>query len=576
VTVFPFRREASAIPFASRRNGKWSGFNPYDISMTATRPCPACGTPLPADTPAGLCPRCLAAGGPATAASPSAAGFDPPVVGDLAPLFPQLELLDLLGAGGMGAVYKARQPGLDRLVALKVLPSRDDPAFAERFTREARALAKLNHSGIVHVYDFGQAGGHYFIVMEYVDGVNLRQAERSGKMTPAEALAVVPQICAALQYAHEVGVIHRDVKPENILLDARGRVKIADFGLAKLLGEDPRHLTRTHQAMGTLHYMAPEQWERPTAVDHRADIYSLGVVFYELLTGELPLGRFAPPSEKARVDVRLDRVVLRALEKEPDRRYQRAEDVKTDVEQITAAPITRGDAKTDVDAAAFIDRAGGGPPRRWTVLGVAALLLIVAAVCAWPVGIIALPSLWWVARQRQRSMVSVAEGGLRSLGLDRAATWTIVLCALGVLNALWPWLSIENYGTRVIVFGFDARATPYPPVIATGYLALGLFFFVTGQLPRLRPWRAGVALLGGGALAALTIVFVHTANNVSDWDMRMKGAFGPRPPRDFHLLAGPGPYFAVGLGIGLMIIGAIELRGHLANRTVNGASTPAR
>jgi predicted Ser/Thr protein kinase len=321
------------------------------IPMTATRPCPACGNPLPADAPGGLCPRCLLAGGLDTAASPST-DFDPPTIAELTPLFPQLEIIEPLGAGGMGAVYKARQTNLDRLVALKVLPPRDDPSFAERFTREARTLAKLNHPGIVQVYDFGRAGTHYYIVMEYVEGVNLRQAGRSGQMTPAEALAVVPQICAALQFAHENGVVHRDIKPENILLDRNGQVKIADFGLAKLLGATgPVRLTGTHQAMGTLHYMAPEQWEKPATVDHRADIYSLGVVFYELLTGELPLGRFAPPSEKVHVDVRLDQVVLRALAKEPERRYQRAGDVKTDLERIRTAAARRPPAQPPTVAA---------------------------------------------------------------------------------------------------------------------------------------------------------------------------------------------------------------------------------
>ena len=151
--------------------------------------------------------------------------------------------------------------------------------------------------------------------MEFVDGVNLRQMLQSAKLSPAEALKIVPRICDALQYAHEEGVVHRDIKPENILIDKRGRLKIADFGLAKLLGPSAADfkLTATHQVMGTLHYMAPEQMERPLAVDHRADIYSLGVVFYEMLTGELPLGRFAPPSQKATIDVRLDDVVLRAL-----------------------------------------------------------------------------------------------------------------------------------------------------------------------------------------------------------------------------------------------------------------------
>src|SRR5262249_8498510 len=124
--------------------------------------------------------------------------------------------------------------------------------------------------------------------------------------------------------------------PENILLDRKGRVKIADFGLAKLLGQEQgdQQLTGTHQVMGTLRYMAPEQMEGSRQVDHRADIYSLGVVFYEMLTGELPLGRFAPPSQKVQVDVRLDEVVLRSLEKEPEQRFQHASDVKVEVESI--------------------------------------------------------------------------------------------------------------------------------------------------------------------------------------------------------------------------------------------------
>jgi hypothetical protein len=138
-----------------------------------------------------------------------------------------------------------------------------------------------------------------------------------------------------LQYAHDAGVVHRDIKPENILLDRRGQVKIADFGLAKLLGTDADvSLTHTHQVMGTLRYMAPEQMEGTHHVDHRADIYSLGVLFYELLTGELPIGRFAPPSKKVHIDVRLDEVVLRALEKEPELRYQQVSEVKTGMEAI--------------------------------------------------------------------------------------------------------------------------------------------------------------------------------------------------------------------------------------------------
>jgi serine/threonine protein kinase len=165
-------------------------------------------------------------------------------------------------------------------------------------------------------------------------------------MAPEEALAIVPHICEALQYAHDQGIVHRDIKPENILIDKQGRVKIADFGIAKMLGpeREGQELTAGGQVVGTPHYMAPEQVEHPRTVDHRADIYSLGVVFYEMLTGELPLGRFPAPSSRGRgmsIDVRLDEVVLKALEKEPERRYQQASNVKTDVETIAAQPGNR-------------------------------------------------------------------------------------------------------------------------------------------------------------------------------------------------------------------------------------------
>jgi hypothetical protein len=308
--------------------------------MTAKR-CPQCQTELPADAPEGLCPACLLRGGLPSRGStaPYGAFFRPPAPLELAPHFPHLEITELIGAGGMGAVYKARQVRLDRPVALKVLPPEvgRDPAFAERFLREARTLARLSHPHIVTVHDFGEAGGFYYFLMEFVDGVNLRQALRAGRFTPGQALGVVPQICDALQYAHDKGVVHRDIKPENLLLTAQGQVKIADFGLAKLLGRDEGvpTLTGTRQVLGTPHYMAPEQMEHPETVDHRADIFSLGVLFYEMLTGELPLGRFPPPSSRVQIDLRLDEIVLRALEKEPERRFQKASDVRSEVEAVT-------------------------------------------------------------------------------------------------------------------------------------------------------------------------------------------------------------------------------------------------
>jgi serine/threonine protein kinase len=325
--------------------------------MPQTLSCPGCQAPVSADAPGGLCPACLLRQGLAGASEaatappprPQRGVFGPLSVAELSRRFPQLEIIELLGQGGLGAVYKARQPHLDRLVALKILPpdAGADQAFAERFGREARALARLNHPGIVGIHDFGRSGELYYLVMEYVDGVNLRRLIQDRKLQPAEALKIVPQLCDALQYAHDEGVVHRDIKPENVLLDRKGRVKVADFGLAKMLhpGADESRLTGTGQVMGTWRYMAPEQLENPLAVDHRADIYSLGVLFYELLTGELPVGRFAVPSEKVNVDVRLDEVVLKALENEPERRYQHASEVKTAVEAIAAHPASATDSQ---------------------------------------------------------------------------------------------------------------------------------------------------------------------------------------------------------------------------------------
>lgn len=319
--------------------------------------CPECGSMMAEGAPHGLCPKCLLqAGLRRTTLEPStweeARGRQEPAAPDprdLEKQLPQLEIGELIGQGGMGFVFKARQRHLDRQVALKVLHSelQQDPAFAKRFEREAQALAKLNHPNIVSVYDSGRTeAGDYYFVMEYVDGVNLRDVLQGGHLDPKRALAVVPQVCDALQYAHEKGIVHRDIKPENILLDNRGQVKIADFGLAKLLHPSPQddHLSNVGQRMGTAHYMAPEQAQGATEVDHRADIYSLGVVFYEMLTGELPIGRFSPPSRTVKLDGRLDKVVLKTLESRPEQRYQQASDLKTAIEFV-ATPWPRRPGK---------------------------------------------------------------------------------------------------------------------------------------------------------------------------------------------------------------------------------------
>jgi len=292
---------------------------------------------------------------------------DLPSLEEVAAAFPDLEIVELIGHGGMSAVFRARQPQLERVVALKVLPKflAATPGFAERFTREGRVLARLAHPHIVTVHDFGERGGFWFLIMEHVDGVNLRQAMRAGRFTPEQALEVIPAICDALQFAHRQGVLHRDIKPENILLDAKGGVKIVDFGIAKILGEDADGamlLTQSGAKLGTAPYMAPEQIEKPSSVDHRADIYSLGVVFYEMLTGELPLGRFAAPSELASVGGNMDEVVFRALAKERGRRQQSAEEFKTQVEGAGSAPQQNRKIRSDAPFEYRSKRKIGGLP----------------------------------------------------------------------------------------------------------------------------------------------------------------------------------------------------------------------
>ena len=314
--------------------------NPTVMEVRNPIGCPECGKPLPADAPQGLCPGCLGrmnlcadtlVDDEAVQAGPTI----PPE--ELAPHFPQLEIIECLGRGGMGVVYKARQKTLNRLVALKLLsPEREqDAQFAERFTREAQALARLSHPHIVTVHDFGHTGNFFYLLMEYVDGVNLRQALGAGRVTPEVALAIVPPVCEALQYAHDRGIVHRDIKPENLLLDREGHVKIADFGIAKMLGAHPGGIAEAEgQTVGTPHYMAPEQRDTPLSADHRADIFSLGVVLYEMLTGELPEARLLPPSRKASVDVRLDEIVMRALESSPELRWQTADEMRTRLETM--------------------------------------------------------------------------------------------------------------------------------------------------------------------------------------------------------------------------------------------------
>jgi serine/threonine protein kinase len=251
------------------------------------------------------------------------------------------QILDEVGRGGMAVVYKAWQPSLERFVALKVLPEHfgHDPQFLARFHREAKIAARFSHPNIVYVFDVGEEHGIHYIAMEYLDGGSLRDRLVAGAFGLAETQGILEQLASALDYAHTRGLIHRDIKPGNILFTADGRPKVADFGIARPSGES--RLTQTGILMGTPEYMAPEQAEG-RQVDYRADLYALGVVLYQMLTGRVPFRRttphatlhaviYEPPTPPRQVNPglphALEDVVLQALAKRPEDRFQRGVDM---------------------------------------------------------------------------------------------------------------------------------------------------------------------------------------------------------------------------------------------------------
>src|SRR5262249_25645688 len=228
-----------------------------------------------------------------TAGSPPAS--PEPALGDTAwhagERLGQYQILGKLGKGGVGAVFKARHTELGKVVALKMLrDERPDEVTIARFKNEIRAVGRLDHPNIVVAHDAGQAGGVHFLVMEYVDGMDLaRLMERRGRLSPADACEVIQQAAVGLQHAYERGLVHRDVKPSNIMLARDGRVRLLDLGLARSFGDSPADaLTAQGMMLGTADYLAPEQWDHPHGADTRADIYSLGCTLYHLLVGKAP------------------------------------------------------------------------------------------------------------------------------------------------------------------------------------------------------------------------------------------------------------------------------------------------
>ncbi len=466
-----------------------------DANSPETFHCPHCGQGVPVSDPDSPtpCPACgkeFVAARLDTMPGPPSPSIPLPQgegmgegLGEMPELAPGVEIAGYrlekeIGRGGMGIVFEATQKSLGRKVAVKVLPRKlvGDAEFVARFEREGLALAQLSHPNIVQVIDRGISGEVCFLVMEFVEGVPLRRLLEGSKLPPEQALAIVPQICAALEYAHGKGVVHRDIKPENIMVTTEGSVKITDFGLARIVrGESPealKRLTRTNVLMGTPDYMAPEQREKAKEVDHRADIYSLGVIFYEMLTGELPLGRFPAPSKKVAVDVRLDEVVFKALEKEPELRYQRASHMHRDVTEVQS----RTGSSSEGGAAGAAGAAAAG----------AAAAAAGAAVAEEGVRV-----------TKDGRDVHVGGGanvnvqvGLRSSGHAVASLVFAILGLLGItcVPLLWPVLAV--------VFGFVARNKIRD---AGGRLS--------GDGMALFGLTAGVGLLLLDALAGIATVF---------------------------------------------------------------------
>ncbi len=298
-----------------------------------------------------------------------------PAAGTL-PVLDGFKVHEQIGVGGMGEVFRCTRVSDDRAVAVKILTAQMAavPDYVKRFGREAAAMAQLDHPGIVRLVGRGKAGGHVFIAMELIEGVSLRLWAHKNKPTARQLARLLAQVSHALAYAHARAVVHRDLKPDNVLVTADYRTKVLDFGLAGLHAEGAECLTQSHVAMGTANYMAPEQRKDAKRADHRADLYSFGVMTYELLTGELPVGRFPLPSKVvAGLDPRWDVMVERCLEPDPAARPHSALELAHALESLAGMAAT-------MELAPRTRRKAGGKSGIWSWLGLGTAIAVVVGV----------------------------------------------------------------------------------------------------------------------------------------------------------------------------------------------------
>ena len=289
--------------------------------------------------------------------NPSQITFVAPEIADLAPLFPAYTFDYLIATGGMGAVYRAVQKSLERMVAIKILPQEfgKDAAFHASFEAEAKAMARLNHPNLIGVFDFGEVNGMLYIVMEYVPGKSLYHSAHGRAIEPSRVLNLITGICSGLSHAHKFGIIHRDIKPSNILLDQNAQPKIGDFGLARPINA---RVPDGADIFGTPYYTAPEVLRSPQSVSHRADIYSIGILLHELLTGHLPADDPSPASTIVKCDHRFDEIIRRASDPMPELRYFSADEIIRDLQAISRPA---GTAKSAAATPATPAAPGGAP-----------------------------------------------------------------------------------------------------------------------------------------------------------------------------------------------------------------------